>query len=161
MTGEIKTAFRILTFRATREEFQGLNRKHLTLGLVMTWLVGIGRWWEDPRANWLQHLGFGSVVYIFALALFLRLILWPLTTEPWTYFNVLTFVSRQGARFPCPIGAIESSPAFQRWVNVSKMDSSPVGTAELCGTVLAVTVSCNSKSNGRERNIRAHPSILG
>ena len=31
---------------------------------------------------------------------------------------------------PCPIGAIDNSPAFQRWVNVFEVRTSPVGTAE-------------------------------
>jgi len=55
--------------------------------------VGMGRWWEDPRAGLLQHLGIGSIIYVFALALFLWLILWPMTPQHWTYFNALTFVS--------------------------------------------------------------------
>jgi hypothetical protein len=91
---EIKTALRVLTFRATRDELTSLNRKHLRLGLIMTWLVGIGRWWEDPRANLFQHLGIGSVIYIFVLAFFLWLIIWPacVETRP-SYFNLLTFIS--------------------------------------------------------------------
>jgi hypothetical protein len=92
-TEEIRTGWRILTFRATAEEFRSLNRRHLILGLVCTWIVGIGRWWEDPRAGWVQHLGVGSVAYVFVLALFLWLVLWPLNPPRWSYFNVLTFVS--------------------------------------------------------------------
>jgi hypothetical protein len=56
-------------------------------------LVGIGRWWEDPRAGLLQHVGIGSVAYVFALAFLLWLILWPLGPKHWSYFNILTFVS--------------------------------------------------------------------
>lgn len=94
MMAEIKTAFRVLTFRATREELSSLNRRHLLLGLIMTWLVGVGRWWEDPRANFFQHLGIGSVIYIFLLAFFLWLIVWPVCVEirP-SYVNLLTFIS--------------------------------------------------------------------
>src|SRR3712207_7552248 len=45
----------------------------LAFGLACTWLVGVGRYWDNPRASLLQHLGVGSVVYVFALALLLWL----------------------------------------------------------------------------------------
>jgi hypothetical protein len=94
MMAELKTAFRVVTFQASREELSSLNSRHLLLGVIMTWLVGIGRWWEDPRANLFQHLGIGSVVYVFILALFLWLIIWPVCVEARpSYFNVLTFIS--------------------------------------------------------------------
>ena len=41
----------------------------------------------------LQHLGIGSVVYIFALALLLWLVAWPLKPKHWSYSNVVTFVA--------------------------------------------------------------------
>ena len=88
-----ETLVRLLTFRLTREEFAELNRKHLILGLVCTWLVGVGRWWDDPGANILQHLGLGSVIYIFVLAALLWLIILPLKPKDWSYLHVLTFVS--------------------------------------------------------------------
>jgi hypothetical protein len=87
------TVARILTFRASSDELRALDRRHLAFGLLLTWLVGMGRWWEDPRAGLLQDLGIGSILYVFALSLFLWLILWPMTPPHWTYFNVLTFVS--------------------------------------------------------------------
>jgi hypothetical protein len=87
------TALRLLTFRVTREELQRFNRRHLALGLFCTWLVGMGRYWDDPRANFLQHLGLGSVVYVFALALLLWLVVLPLRPARWSYLHVCTFVS--------------------------------------------------------------------
>ncbi len=91
--GVLRTAFRVLTFRTTQEELLNLNGKHLALGLVCTWLVGIGRYWDNPRVSLLQHSGVGSVIYIFALALLLYLIVLPLRPKDWSYFRVLTFVS--------------------------------------------------------------------
>jgi len=93
MLSEIKTAFRLLTFRASSEEVRALRLRHLALGLAFTWLVGIGRWWEDPKANFFQHLGVGSVIYVFFLSFFLWLILWPLAPKHWSLTNVLAFVS--------------------------------------------------------------------
>jgi hypothetical protein len=89
----ILTTARLLSFRSTREELLHFSHKHLALGLFFTWLVGVGRYWDNPRVSLLQHLGIGSVIYIFALALLLWLIIWPLKPEDWSYFRVLTFVS--------------------------------------------------------------------
>jgi hypothetical protein len=55
--------------------------------------VGIGRYWDNPKAGLLQHLGLGSVIYVFILSLFLWLIVWPLRPRHWSYFKVLTFVT--------------------------------------------------------------------
>ena len=88
-----RTALRLLTFRLTAEEFARLDRRHLLCGLLCTWVVGVGRWWDDAGARALQHAGAGSVVYVFALALLLWLVVLPLKPHGWTYRHVLTFVS--------------------------------------------------------------------
>ena len=90
---EIRTAWSVITFRASTDELHALNVRHLLLGLGCTWLVGIGRWWEDPRAGVLQHLGVGSVVYVFVLAAFLWAVVWPLNPPRLSYLNLLTFIS--------------------------------------------------------------------
>jgi hypothetical protein len=84
---------RLLSFRISRREFLQFDDKHLAAGLACTWLVGIGRWWDDPGARPLQHLGIGSVIYVFLLALLLWLVVWPLKPQDWSYRYVLTFVS--------------------------------------------------------------------
>ena len=89
----VKDTFRLLAFRITREEILNFGWQHLAFGLICTWLVGIGRYWDNPRADFLQHLGIGSVVYIFVLSLFLWLTILPLKAKDWTYFKVLTFVA--------------------------------------------------------------------
>lgn len=87
------TAVRLLTFRATREDLTGLSYRHLFLGLFCTWIVGMGRYYDNPRVGLLQHLGIGSVIYVFAFALFLWLLVWPLKLPHWNYLRVCTFVS--------------------------------------------------------------------
>lgn len=89
----VSISIRLLTFRLTQEEFSQLGNQHLVFGLFCTWIVGMGRWWDDPRANLLQHLGVGSLIYIFALALLLWLVIWPLRPKAWSYVHVLTFIS--------------------------------------------------------------------
>lgn len=89
----IQTSIRLLTFRASTEELNHLNLRHLAFGLLCTWLVGMGRWWEDPKANVWQHLGVGSVAYVFILAGFLWLVLWPLMPGRLSLLNVLVFIS--------------------------------------------------------------------
>lgn len=59
----------------------------------MTWLCGIGRYWDNPKAELWQYLGLGSVAYIFILALILWLLILPLKPANWRYKNVLLFVS--------------------------------------------------------------------
>ncbi len=89
----IKTTARLLTFRAAEIELASLGRRHLLFGLLCTWIVGIGRYWDNSRVGLLQHLGIGSVVYIFVLALLLWALAYPLRPKNWSYFNVVTFVA--------------------------------------------------------------------
>lgn len=87
------TAIRLLTFRASREELVTLGSSHLAFGLIATWIVGMGRWWDDPEALLFQHLGLGSVAYVFVLAFVLWALVKPLGPQDWTYRGVLTFVA--------------------------------------------------------------------
>jgi hypothetical protein len=84
---------RFLTFRLSREDYLALDRSHLGFALVCTWIVGIGRWWDDPKAGFLQHAGVGSVLYACVLAAILWLIVLPLKPRDWTYSRVLTLVA--------------------------------------------------------------------
>jgi hypothetical protein len=88
-----KDVFRLLFFRFSHDDFANLGFKHLQVGLICTWLVGMGRYWDDPRAVFLQKLGVGSLVYIILLAGFLWIIGALLRPEHWNYQHVLTFVS--------------------------------------------------------------------
>ncbi len=89
----LATAVRLLTFRATREELVDVSHRHLLLGLFCTWIVGMGRYYDNPLVGLLQHLGVGSVIYVFLFSLFIWLIVWPLRPTHWRYRRVCTFVS--------------------------------------------------------------------
>lgn len=93
MRAIFSTAAKLLAFKISQAELHTLGANHFLLGLACTWIVGIGRYWDDPGANLLQHLGFGSVIYIFVLAWFIWLIIWPLRPKEWSYAKVVTFVS--------------------------------------------------------------------
>ena len=84
--------FKLLTFRLTRAEMLQFDKKHLVLAIIGAWIVGMGRYWDDPRASLLQHLGLGSVIYIFLLAAFIWIILLPFRIENWRYLTILTFI---------------------------------------------------------------------
>jgi hypothetical protein len=99
-----KSIFRILTLSITREELLQFDRRYFIIGLIGTWIVGIGRYWDDVRASMLQHAGLGSVIYIFLLALFIWIIIKPFLVDNWNYFTVLTFISLTS--FPAILYAI-------------------------------------------------------
>ncbi len=89
----INTILSLLSFKLKKEEMMKFNKHHFIAGLIGTWVVGMGRYWDDPGAKLLQHLGLGSVIYIFVLAGLIWLILLPFKIEKWSYFIVLTFIS--------------------------------------------------------------------
>ncbi len=88
MSDELK----LLSFRQFKPDTSIFNY-YLAFGLGFTWLCGIGRYWDNPKAHLWQYLGLGSVGYIFMLALILWLVIWPLKPANWRYKNVLLFVS--------------------------------------------------------------------
>ena len=45
----------------------------------------MGRYWDNPRVGLAQHLGLGSVVYVFVLAAVLWLSFWLMRPTDWTY----------------------------------------------------------------------------
>jgi hypothetical protein len=88
-----RTTWRFLTFRASRIELGQLGCHHLLFGLFWTWVVGIGRYWDSDRAEFLQHFGVGSLVYVFALSALLWAVVYPFNPKNWRYTNVVTFVA--------------------------------------------------------------------
>lgn len=88
----LRTQFAFLVFRPIRISLDEDFRRWFTFILVMTWLAGIGRYWDHPSAAVWQYAGIGSVLYIFCLSSLLYLIVWPLRPSDWTYRGVLVFV---------------------------------------------------------------------
>src|SRR5689334_17193580 len=84
---------RFLTFRLYRPDSLALDRRHLPVALAWTWVVGMGRWWDDPKAGFVQHAGLGSVLYACVLAGVLWLVVAPLKPFDWSYQRTLTLVA--------------------------------------------------------------------
>lgn len=103
---------RLLTFRASDEDYQSLTTKHLFAGLTACWLVGIGRYWDDPRATLLQHTGIGSVIYVFVLTAVLWLIVKPVAPDLFSYLGILTFIA-----LTAPPAALYAIPV-EKWMTL-------------------------------------------
>jgi hypothetical protein len=86
-------AARVLTFRRPSSAIGTHWPAYLAFGLGFTWLAGIGRYWDNPRAHLWQHAGLGSLAYVLCLALVLWVLLAPLRPQRWSYRNVLVFVA--------------------------------------------------------------------
>lgn len=84
---------RFLIFRQPSAAISTHWKYYLAFGMLCTWLVGVGRYWDNPRAQFVQYLGLGSIAYVFCLALLLWLLIWPLRPRHWSFRNVLVFVS--------------------------------------------------------------------
>lgn len=89
----LREEWRLLTFRPTGPETESHWQRFLAFGLLVTWIAGVGRYWDNPRADLWQHLGLGSVAYVFVLALIVWLLLMPLRPRHWSYRNVLLFIT--------------------------------------------------------------------
>lgn len=84
---------RLLVFRRPSGAIASYWKRYLAFGLFFTWLAGIGRYWDNPRAQLWQHAGLGSVAYVFFLALVVWILIEPLRPRNWHYRNVLTFIT--------------------------------------------------------------------
>ena len=88
----VATEYRLLTFRNVKIDMQRLGIQYFLFALVMTWLAGVGRYWDNPRADLWQHLGLGSVIYIFVLGFLIWIIIKPLNPQHWSYKNIVVFL---------------------------------------------------------------------
>jgi hypothetical protein len=116
-----------MTFQASEKELLSLEPRHLLFGMVCAWLVGMGRYWDNPRADWPQHLGFGSVAYVFVLSLLLWVLLKPIVPERVRYVRIAAFVS------------LTAPPAILYAIPVERF--MPLGTAILMNVIFLAVVA--------------------
>lgn len=84
--------WRFLTFRRMSAGVRERPWAYIAFGLAFTWLAGIGRYWDNPRADWWQYAGLGSVAYVLLLSTLLWLLIAPLRPRHGSLRNVLMFV---------------------------------------------------------------------
>lgn len=89
----VNDALRVLTFRSPSQALDQHWPAYLAFGMAFTWIAGVGRYWDNPRAELWQYFGLGSVAYVFCLALLLWLLLLPLKPRRWSYKRVLLFLT--------------------------------------------------------------------
>lgn len=70
----------VLLLRITSERIRRFGWWHLFLGVAVTWLVGVGRWYDDPMADPVRLTGVGSIVYVLFLGTFIYLVARPLAS---------------------------------------------------------------------------------
>lgn len=109
----LRTALRLLMFRASREELLSAGTPHLAFGLLMTWIVGMGRYWDDPGARPLQKVGVGSLVYVVVLTALLWGIARPMGATALGYRRMLTLVA-----LTSPPAILYAIPV-ERWVSLA------------------------------------------
>lgn len=103
---------RLLTFRASAEDYERVGRRELIAGLIGCWLVGMGRYWDDPRATALQHTGVGSVVYVLVLSAVMWVIVKPVAPQRFDYRRIVTFIAMTS-----PPAALYAIPV-ERWMSL-------------------------------------------
>jgi hypothetical protein len=112
---------RFIFFKPPRSNVGADWRIYLAVGLVITWIVGVGRSWDDPEATIFDLSGIGSILYVFGLGLVIWLIGAPLRPERWTYRNVVlmvTMTALPGLIYAFPIERFVAA-ADARTVNMS------------------------------------------
>lgn len=107
----------LLLLRPFVPDLRNHGSLYLIWGLAVTWLAGIGRYWDHPDAMTWQYLGLGSVAYVFVLAAILWLIALPLGPRHWSYQNVLLFVAMTS-----PPALLYAIPV-ERWVSLETAQS--------------------------------------
>ncbi len=85
--------FSLLAFRPFRPDLRSHYSAYLAYGLIVTWMAGMGRYWDNPKAMWWQTAGLGSVLYVFILAALLWALIAPLNPPRWRFRDVLLFLT--------------------------------------------------------------------
>lgn len=117
----------LLLFRPFKPAIREHWPAYLAFGLLVTWLAGLGRYWDHPKAEWWQYAGLGSVAYVFVLAAFIWLIVAPLRPRNWTFVGVLIFVT------------LTSLPALLYAIPVEKFMS--LGNAQTANVIFLAVVA--------------------
>ena len=165
MKNILRTTGKVLSLRFSKSDLD-FSWSTLIFGLLCTWLVGIGRYWDHPDPHLLQRLGVGSLIYVVALSLVLWILLLPLRLTDLSYRHLLTLItltSPPAILYATPVERflpLETAQSVNAWflgiVALWRVSiylryllvhlKAPPGTAfvagflPLCGIVFALTV---------------------
>ncbi len=88
----VRTQLRFLLFRPIHVDLRRQFWPWLVFVFLVSWAVGVGRYWDHPAAASWQYLGAGSVAYVLCLAVLIYLVVWPLRPDNWQFRSVVIFV---------------------------------------------------------------------
>ncbi|MAT92468.1 MAG: hypothetical protein CME59_07690 [Halioglobus sp.] len=88
----LRQQFKFLVFQKVEIDLDRHLASYLTYIFIVSWIVGMGRYWDHPDAYFWQYAGLGSVIYIVVLSAFLYAVVLPLKPKRWSYSLVLIFV---------------------------------------------------------------------
>lgn len=108
----LKRIGRFIFFRSNTQELAEFDKRYLVLGLLLVWLAGVGRHWDDAEASMLQASGIGSIVYVLFLSGYLWLFLLPLKPVGCRDWQILTVVC-----MTAPPAFLYAIP-IERWMNL-------------------------------------------
>lgn len=108
----------VLFFRLTTDRFEKFGWPQFFTAIVLTWIVGVGRHWDDAKAEPIQKSGVGSIAYVLALSLVVWALAWPFREMVrWTYQRVVAYigmVSPPALLYAIPVERFMSLEAAQR-----------------------------------------------
>ncbi|MCG9895095.1 MAG: hypothetical protein MH204_06435 [Fimbriimonadaceae bacterium] len=116
MTEAVRDLWRFLTFRFTAADYERLDLRHLGIGMLITWLVGIARNWDLPNSPLHASLGLASVAYVLIFSTILWAFTLPFATGALRWTRVLTFVcltAAPGLIYGIPVEMMMSMEAAQ------------------------------------------------
>ena len=117
----LRTQLRFLSFRAVAVDLKHDSGPYFAYIIAVGWLVGIGRYWDHPNAQWWQYAGLGSIAYMFVLSAFLYVVVWPLRPKNWSPDAVFVFVgltALPGLLYAIPVErfmSLNSAQAANAW----------------------------------------------
>lgn len=88
----LSAQFLFLIFRKPFETQPKNLKPYFIYVLMVTWIVGVGRYWDSPDANLFQHSGLGSVIYLLIMSAILWVAIFPIARRPISYGDLVLFV---------------------------------------------------------------------
>ena len=99
----------VLLLRIKTDRIREFGWWHFFFGIAVTWLVGVGRWWDDPGADPVRLTGIGSIVYVLFLSSFVYLVARPMAAadaplkNAWRVLIAVTLTAAPAALYAFPI----------------------------------------------------------